>query len=208
MATQHENVQKRKGEILTEPEAVKRLKSEMMTREKKKVAKKARLAPDLREKKLQMGKRPNAGNAEQIVKKRKGLKQPRAKPSLKDQKKLAKKASKVVSKDSRQGSSHMLMDSGKNLPCRKSERQLKFRVLDRGVKENTMCCMCGKKEPDQEGDDEELDEISDLIINWWDCQKCKRWLHQICLVKVGIRRVGQSVQCIYCQSKLLKTHQL
>ena len=33
----------------------------------------------------------------------------------------------------------MLMDSGKNLPCRKSERQLKFRVLDRGVKENTIC---------------------------------------------------------------------
>ena len=34
----------------------------------------------------------------------------------------------------------MLMDSGKNLPCRKSERQLKFRVLDRGVK-NTICSM-------------------------------------------------------------------
>ena len=43
-------------EILTEPEAVKRFKSEMMTREKKKVAKKARLAPDLKEKKLQMRK--------------------------------------------------------------------------------------------------------------------------------------------------------
>ena len=50
---------KRKGEILTEPEAVKRLKSEMMAREKKKVAEKARLAPDLSEKKLQMGKRPD-----------------------------------------------------------------------------------------------------------------------------------------------------
>ena len=37
-ATQHENVQKWKGEILTKPEAVKRLKSEMKTREKKKVA--------------------------------------------------------------------------------------------------------------------------------------------------------------------------
>ena len=55
---QHGNVQKRKGEILTEPEAVKRLKSEMITREKKKVAKKARLAPDLREKKRQVGKGP------------------------------------------------------------------------------------------------------------------------------------------------------
>ena len=90
-ATQRENVQKLKGEILTEPYAVKRLKSEMMTREKKKVAKKARLAPDLREKKLQVGKA-------------------QAKPSLKDQKKLVKKASesishKVVSKDSKQGSS-------------------------------------------------------------------------------------------------------
>ena len=58
-ATQHENVQKQKGESLTEPEAVIRLMSEMMTREKKKVAKKARLAPtDLREKKLQVGKGP------------------------------------------------------------------------------------------------------------------------------------------------------
>ena len=34
----------------------------------------------------------------------------------------------------------MLMDSGKNLPCRKSERQLKFRVVDRGVK-STICSM-------------------------------------------------------------------
>ena len=34
----------------------------------------------------------------------------------------------------------MLMDSAKNLPCMKSERQLKFRVLDRGVK-NTICSM-------------------------------------------------------------------
>ena len=36
-----------------------------MTKEKKKVAKKARLAPDLRQKKLQVGKRSNAGNATQ-----------------------------------------------------------------------------------------------------------------------------------------------
>ena len=56
---------------------------------------------------------------------------------------------KVVSKDSKQGSSQMSMDSGKNLPCRKLERQLKFRVLDRGVKENTICSMCVKKKPDQ-----------------------------------------------------------
>ena len=56
---QHENVQKRKGEILTEPYAVMRLKSEMMTREKKKVAEKAKLEPDLREKKLQIGKGPS-----------------------------------------------------------------------------------------------------------------------------------------------------
>ena len=35
LATQHEIVQKWKGEILTEPEAVKRLKSEIMTGEKK-----------------------------------------------------------------------------------------------------------------------------------------------------------------------------
>ena len=64
------------------------------------------------------------------MKKRKCLKQPKAKPSLKDQKKLVKKASgsishKVVSKDSKQGSSQMLMDSGKNLPCRKSGRTAK-----------------------------------------------------------------------------------
>ena len=71
LATQHENVQKRNGEILTKPEAVKRLKSEIMTREKKKVAKKARIAPDLRQKNLQVGKRSNAGNAEQIAKKHK-----------------------------------------------------------------------------------------------------------------------------------------
>ena len=115
-----------------------------------------------------MWERPNAGNAEQIAKnvKAKGLKQPKAKPSLKDQKKLLKKASKsishkVVSKDSRQGSSQMLMSSGKNWPCRKSEGQLKFRVLDRGAKENTICSMCGKKEPDQEGDDEVFDGKSD-----------------------------------------------
>ena len=40
--------------------------------------------------------------------------------------------------------------------------------------------MCGKKEPDQEGDYEEFDGENDLIIDWWDCQKCKRWFHQIC----------------------------
>ena len=89
-----------------------------------------------------------------MKKKHKGLKQPKAKPFLKDQKELVKKASesishKVVSKDSKQGSSQMSMDSGKNLPCRKLERQLKFRVLDRGVKENTICSMCVKKKPDQ-----------------------------------------------------------
>ena len=61
--------------------------------------------------------------------------------------------------------------------------------------------MCGKKEPDQEGDDEEFDGKSDLIIDWWDCQKCKRWFHQIYLVEVGIKRVGQKVQYIYCQSE-------
>ena len=132
---------------------------------------------------------------------RKGIKQPKAN----DKKKLVKKASesishKVLSKDSMQGSSQMLMNSGKNLPRRKSERQLKFGVLDRDVKENTISSMCGKK-PNQEGDDEEFDGKSDLIIDQWDCQKCKRWFHQICLVKVGIRRVGQKVQCIYCQSK-------
>ena len=140
------------------------------------------------------------------MKTRKGLKQPKAKPSLKDQKKLVKKVSestshKFVSEDSKQGSFQMLMDSGKNLPFRKSERQLKFRVLDRGVKENTLCSMCGKKEPDQEGDDEEFDGKSDSTIDWWDYQKCKRWFHQICLVKIGIRRGGQKVQCIYYQSK-------
>ena len=58
---------------------------------------------------------------------KKRLKQPKAKSSLKDQKKLVKKASEsishnVVSKDSKQGSSQMLMDSGKNLPCRKSTK--------------------------------------------------------------------------------------
>ena len=72
---------------------------------------------------------------------------------------------KVVSKDSKQGSSKMLIDSGKNLPCRKSQRQLEFRVLDRVVKENTICSMYGKKEPDQEDDDEEFDGENDLIID-------------------------------------------
>ena len=78
-----------------------------------------------------------------------------------------------MSKDSKQGSSQMLMDSGKNLPCRKSERQVKLRVPVRGVKENTICSMCGKKEPDQEGDEEESDGENDLIIDWWDCQNAR-----------------------------------
>ena len=98
----------------------------------------------------------------------------------------------------------MLMDSGKNLPCMKSERQLKFRVLNGGVKENTIFSMCGKKEQDQQGDDEEFDGKSDLIIDWWDCQEYKGWFHQIYLVKVGIRRVGQKVQCIYFSLNNLK----
>ena len=34
---------------------------------------------------------------------------------------------------------------------------------DRGVKENTICSMCVKKEPDQEGDDKGLDGKSVLI---------------------------------------------
>ena len=72
----------------------------------------------------------------------------------------------VVSKDSKQGNSQILIDSGKNLPCRKSERQLKFRVQDRSVKENTICSIrCGKKKSDQEGDDEEFDGENDLIID-------------------------------------------
>ena len=133
-------------------------------------------------------------------------KQPKAKPSLKDQKKLVKQASesishKVVSKDLKQGNSQMLINSGKNLPCRKSKRQLKFTALDWGVKENIPCSMCGKKQSDQQGDDKECNGKNDLIIDWWDCQKCKRWFHQICLVKVSIRRVGKKVQCIYFQSE-------
>ena len=81
------------------------------------------------------------------MKKRKGLKQPKAKPFLKNQKKLVKKASesishKVVSKDSKQGSTQMSMNLGKSLPCSKSERQLKFScVLDRGVKK-TQYVLC------------------------------------------------------------------
>ena len=61
------------------------------------------------------------------------------------------------------------MNAVKNLPSRKSKRQLKFRVLNRGVKVNIIGSMCGKKEPDQESDDEEFDGKSD----WWDCQKFK-----------------------------------
>ena len=68
-------------------------------------------------------------------------------------------------KDSKQGSSQMLMDSGKNLPYKKSDRKQKLRVLDRGVKENTIYSMCGKKEPDQEGVDEEFDGKGDLLID-------------------------------------------
>ena len=66
-------------------------------------------------------------------------------------------------------------------------------MLDRGVKESTICSVCGKKGPDQEADDEEFNGKSDFIIDWCDCQKCKRWFHQICFVKVGIRRVGQKL---------------
>ena len=80
---------------------------------------------------------------------------------------------KVVSKDSKQGSSQMLMDSGKNLPRGKSKRQLKFRVLDRGVKQSTICSMYGKKEPDEEGDDEEFDGENDLIIDWWTAKNAR-----------------------------------
>ena len=45
-------------------------------------------------------------------------------------------------------------------------------MLDRGVKENTICFMCRKKEPDQEGDDE-FDGKTNLIIDWWDCQNAR-----------------------------------
>ena len=78
-----------------------------MTSEKKKVSKRARFAPDLMKKKLQVGKGPMLEMQSKLwKKKRKGLKQPKAKPSLKDQKKLVKKASesishKIVSKDSK-----------------------------------------------------------------------------------------------------------
>ena len=71
----------------------------------------------------------------------------------------------VVSKGSKQGSSQMLIDSGKNLPCRKSERQVKFRALDRGVKKNPIRSMCGKKKSDQEVVDGEFDRKSDSIID-------------------------------------------
>ena len=62
---QQENFQKRKGQILTEPELVKRLKYEMMTREKKRLQKR----PDLHLIETPSGKRLNAANAEEIVKK-------------------------------------------------------------------------------------------------------------------------------------------
>ena len=74
--------------------------------------------------------------------------------------------------------------------------------------------MCGKKEPDQEGDEEESGGKSDLI-DWWDCQKYKRWFcsrHQKSGSKSTVhlaseewvkkhsafstRRVGQKAQCI------------
>ena len=67
-----------------------------------------------------------------------------------------------MSEDPKQCSSQTIMDSRKNLPYRKSDRQLKFRVRDRGVKKNTICSMCGKKESDQEGDDDEFDGKGDL----------------------------------------------
>ena len=38
-------------------------------------------------------------------------------------------------------------------------------MLDRAVKENTICSVCGKKEPDQEGDHKEFDGENDLIID-------------------------------------------
>ena len=81
-------------------------------------------------------------------------------------------------------------------------KTIKVKVLYKGVKENTICSRCGKKEPDQEDDDEEFDGKSDLIIDWWDCQNARDGsIRSICLVKVGIGRVGQKEQCIYCQSK-------
>ena len=44
-------------------------------------------------------------------------------------------------------------------------------MLDRGVKENIICSMCGKKEPNQKGDDEEFDGKTDL--DWWDSQNAR-----------------------------------
>ena len=74
------------------------------------------------------------------------MKKSKAEPSLKDQKKLVKKASESISYKvgverslARQFSDVNGLRK-KNFPCRKSERQLKFRVLDRGV-ENTICYM-------------------------------------------------------------------
>ena len=59
----------------------------------------------------------------------------------------------------------MLMNSGKNLLCRKSERQLKFRVLDRGVKKHNMFYVLCKKARSRD-DDEEFDGDNNLIIDW------------------------------------------
>ena len=82
---------------------------------------------------------------------------------------------KVVSEGSKQDNSQMSMDSGKNLQCSKSERQLNFRVLDRGVKENTICSMCGKKETDQEGDDDaKFDSVTFSIFGNMTSQNLKR----------------------------------
>ena len=35
--------------------------------------------------------------------------------------------------------------------------KVKVLYIYKGVKENTVCFMCGKKDPDQEGDNEEFD---------------------------------------------------
>ena len=139
---------------LTERKAVKRLKSEMVTREKKKVAKKTPSGKKAQcwtyrancEKKRKGLKQPKAklslkdqrklaGKKAQCwtyrancEKKRKGLKQPKAKLSLKDQRKLAKKASESISHKAVSKDSRQGSSHMlmENLPCRKLERQLKF----------------------------------------------------------------------------------
>ena len=62
-ATEHEEFQKRKGEIFTEPEAVKRLKSKMMTRERRRLQRRPDLLPSLG-RETPSGKRLNAANAD------------------------------------------------------------------------------------------------------------------------------------------------